>query len=110
VAAIGRNDRGQCNVQDWTDITAISAGTFHTLALRSDGTVAAVGWNGERMNQCEVSHWKDVAAISAGSYHSVVLHKNGKVSARGWNQYGQCRVQTWERSPPFPPVLIIPWL
>ena len=34
----------------------ISAGKFHTVGLKSDGTVVAVGWN--KKGQCDVSGWR----------------------------------------------------
>ena len=38
------NDYGQINVpSDLTNVVAISAGPWHTLALRADGTIAAWG-------------------------------------------------------------------
>ena len=37
--AVGDNSLGQCNVDDWTGLIAISAGQFHTIGLREDGTV-----------------------------------------------------------------------
>ena len=49
---------GRCNVSDWKDIVAISAGGYHTVGLKKDGTVVAVGDNSER--QCDVSDWKDI--------------------------------------------------
>ena len=48
-------DYGQCNVEDWTEIVAIAAGPTHTLGLKSDGTVVAVGNNDH--GQCDVKNW-----------------------------------------------------
>lgn len=68
---------------EWTDIIAISAGggyiteSGHTVALRSDGTVVAVGNN--LMGQCNVSEWTDIIAISAGDFHTVGLKSDGTV-------------------------------
>ena len=39
VVATGDNDLGSCEVSDWKDIVAISAGEFCTVGLKSDGTV-----------------------------------------------------------------------
>ncbi|MFO7255881.1 MULTISPECIES: RCC1-like domain-containing protein [Limnochorda] len=36
----------------------IAAGDRHTVGLRADGTVLAVGDN--RAGQCEVSRWRDI--------------------------------------------------
>jgi len=39
------NHDGQCDVGDWTDIVQIAASKNHTVGLRKDGSVLAVGWN-----------------------------------------------------------------
>jgi alpha-tubulin suppressor-like RCC1 family protein len=44
---VGNNDSGQCNVSSWTDIVAIAADYHHTVGLKSDGTVVAVGDNND---------------------------------------------------------------
>lgn len=47
-----------CNVDGWTDIVAVSAGSGHTVGLKSDGTVVAVGQATEE--QCDVSDWNNI--------------------------------------------------
>ena len=37
-ARCGDNDDGACDVSDWTDVVAVSAGSEHTVGLKSDGT------------------------------------------------------------------------
>jgi alpha-tubulin suppressor-like RCC1 family protein len=55
VVAVGSNDEGQCNVDDWKDIVQVAAGAYHTVGLRSDGTVVAVGLN--TSGQLNVGSW-----------------------------------------------------
>ena len=44
VEAWGGNTRGQCNVPEGlTDVKAVAAGNYNTLALKNDGTVVAWG-------------------------------------------------------------------
>ena len=62
---MGYNDYGQCELAGWTDIVAVSAGGDHTVGLKSDGTVVAVGDNDD--GQCEVADWTDIVAVSAGT-------------------------------------------
>ena len=57
VVAVGENDDGQCDVSEWTDIVAISAGSYHTVGLKSDGTVVAVGEDDD--GQCGVYGRRD---------------------------------------------------
>lgn len=72
----------------------ISAGSFYTVGLKADGTVAAVGM--DSYGECGVSNWKDVVAISAGSSHTIGLKADGTVVAVGDNGYGQCDVSNWK--------------
>ena len=44
----------QCEVSNWTDIVAISAGQYHTIGLKKDGTVIAAGINYHGTGQCNV--------------------------------------------------------
>ena len=45
VKAIGSNEYGQCDVQDWSGIVRIAAGDAITLGLRADGTLVSAGIN-----------------------------------------------------------------
>ena len=72
---------------------AITAGFGHTVGLKSDGTVVAVGDNED--GQCDVADWADVAAIAAGYYHTVGLKSDGTVVAVGRKDSGQCDVSGW---------------
>ena len=73
----------------------ISAGHSHTVGLKSDGTVVAVGDN--HIGQCDVSDWQDVIAISVGEWHTVGLKSDGTVVAVGLNDDGApCDVNTWQ--------------
>ena len=93
VVAIGKNDKGQCNVGSWKDIVAISAGRGHTVGLKADGTVVATGYDeGGRLN---VGAWKDIVAISARGTHTVGLKCDGTVVVAGYNGDGRCNVEDW---------------
>jgi len=74
-------------------IVAVSGGYGHTVGLKTDGTVVAVGWNED--GQCEVSDWTDIIAVSAGFYHTVGLKVDGTVVAAGKYKDGQCDVYRW---------------
>ena len=73
-----------------SDSVAVSAGWGHTVALRSDGTVVAAGYNED-----DVSSWTDIVAISAGWGHTVALRSDGTVVAIGNNGDGRCEVSSW---------------
>ena len=73
------------------DVVAISAGGYHALALKRDGTVVAWGANG--FGQSTVpSNVTDIKQISAGSYYSVALGNNGTVYAWGRNDNKQIEI------------------
>ena len=80
----------------WEEIAhreTVSTGEWHTVGLKADGTVVAVGSNGK--GQCDVSNWTDIVAVSAGSWHTVGLKADGTVVAVGYNENGQCDVKDW---------------
>jgi hypothetical protein len=70
---------------------AIAAGAYHTVALRTDGTVRAWGSNGN--GQTNVPSDLGVSmAIAAGYDHTVALRTDGTVRAWGSNGNGQTDV------------------
>ncbi len=71
----------------------LAAGAFHTVGLKADGTVVAVGRNSN--GQCDVSGWTDIVAVAAGAWYTVGLRADGTVAAVGDNEYGQCDVSGW---------------
>ena len=55
MVAVGYNNYGQCEVGGWTDIAQVAAGSYHTVGLKSNGTVVAVGDN--YYGQCDIGGW-----------------------------------------------------
>lgn len=88
---------------------SVAAGHEHSLALMSDGTVWAWGWNdsGQLGNGTfaeqftppfQIEELNEVKAIVAGAYHSLALKDDGTVWAWGNNWDGQLGDDTWENS------------
>jgi hypothetical protein len=81
-------------VATWTDIVGVAAGWQHSVGLKRDGTVVAVGGNAN--GQCNVSGWTDIVAVSAGNYTTFGVKRDGTVVATGLDANGQCSdVATW---------------
>ena len=87
-------------------VIAITSGNYHSLALCSDGTMAAWGYNtyGQLGNNNITGYYSDVpvtvssagmlsgktaVAIAVGNYHSLALCSDGTLAAWGYNGYGQ---------------------
>ncbi|PYI50989.1 immunoglobulin-like domain-containing protein [Paenibacillus flagellatus] len=68
----------------------IAAGSYHSLALKANGTVVA--WGDNRYGQTDVPGLSGVKAVSAGTQHSLALTANGTVVAWGDDYYGQTTV------------------
>lgn len=112
--AWGSNNYGQCGVSssassivtptrigtanNWSKITA---GYYHAIAIKSDGTMWA--WGRNHVGQLgsgntsttavtapiQVGSSTDWRSVSAGEGHNVALKTNNTVWCWGWNGYGQ---------------------
>ena len=87
-------------ISGFNNIIAISAGDFHSMALKADGTVWVWGRNGEgevgngttggnQLVPVQNTTLANVTQISAGAYHNIALLKDGTVRVWGINASGQ---------------------
>jgi len=74
-------------------IQQVAAGWVHTVGLKTDGTVVAVGSN--TYGECDVASWSGIQQVAAGVWHTVGLRSDGTVLAVGHNYFGQCDVGSW---------------
>jgi hypothetical protein len=89
VVAWGDNSYGQTAVPaGLSEVIAIAAGCYQSLALKGDGTV--VSWGGRPGDANVPAGLSGVAAISAGCGHSLALKSDGTVIL--WSPAGQIAV------------------
>lgn len=92
------NDNNNLFTGNWTNtpvsnlsgIIDISAGAYHSLALKDDGTIT--GWGDDIYGQASSgNNLNNITKISAGGYHSLAIINinGGMVTGWGNNDYGQ---------------------
>ncbi|MEI6604533.1 MAG: cadherin-like beta sandwich domain-containing protein [Verrucomicrobiota bacterium] len=94
----------QSGVLAGKSVIAISSGSSHNLALSSDGSIAAWGYNSSGqlgnnstttssapvlVDRSGVLAGKTATAIAAGDTHSMVMCSDGSLVTWGYNSYGQ---------------------
>jgi alpha-tubulin suppressor-like RCC1 family protein len=119
VVCWGRNEQAQLGigtsspgisvpaaVPNLVGVTALTAGSDHTCALRDDGTVWCWGWNrfgqtgvsviGEKsytLSPVQIRDLSDVISVQAGGNHTCALKQSGLVRCWGDNYNGQLGVE-----------------
>lgn len=68
-------------------------GQYHTVGLKSDGTVVAIGDHDD--GKCNVSDWTDIVSVSAGMNQTVGLRSDGTVEATGAYTYDKRDMSGW---------------
>jgi alpha-tubulin suppressor-like RCC1 family protein len=81
---------------------AVAGGAYHTVAIKSDGTLWAWGFNSygqlglgdntDRNTPTQVGTDTDWKSVAAGYYHTMAIKTNGSLWGWGGNGYGQLGV------------------
>lgn len=101
VIAVGGNEFGQRDVEQWSEknIVSISAGDYHTVALTDEGEVLSTQREKEAPSSYRKVHdiWstQKFTAISAGYGLTLVVDTDGSVDYAGNDGEGQAMVSTW---------------
>lgn len=90
LVAWGYNEYGQTDVPAGNDFTAVAAGAYHNVALKSDGSLAA--WGSNIFGETNVPSGQDFVAVAAGGFWSLALKSDGSLVAWGLNQSGELNV------------------
>ena len=94
----GQEEEFLDHMDEWQDVINIAAsggekgriGRGHTVGLKSDGTLVAVGDN--QYGQCDFSDkekWSDIIKVVAGDWYTVGLKADGSVVITGINSPGR---------------------
>ncbi len=90
-----------------SNVTAIVAGRYHSLFLKTNGSLWAMGYNASgqlgdgtdnKNNQPEQIVASNVTAIAAGYTYSLFLKNGGNLWAMGDNGYGQLGNGTYNQT------------
>ena len=91
VVAWGNNSNGQTTLPSLANVAAVAAGSAHSLALLSTGTLVAWGLNGSGQTAIPGA-LTGVTDIAAGASHNLVRKSNGTLVAWGDNSYSQTTI------------------
>ncbi|OPZ45101.1 MAG: PKD domain protein [Euryarchaeota archaeon ADurb.BinA087] len=86
IKACGDDVFGEADPPNDSDFTAIAAGSFHSLALHSSGTIEGFGWDEYGQIAVPAGTYK---AMDAGFVHSIGLLSTGALAAWGDNENSQ---------------------
>ena len=70
---------------------SLSAGYYHNLAIRQDGSIIAKGWNAYSQSSIP-RNIGAVTSVAGGYFHSLALTKEGTIVTWGRNNYKQRNV------------------
>ena len=77
--------------EDLSDLIATAPGSYHSLAVKADGSLVAWGYNSKSQSTVPTPNTGFVS-VAAGAEHSLALKADGSIVAWGLNSSGQCNI------------------
>ena len=84
---------GESETTNWQHIHLVSCGLRHTVGVRSDGTVVAVGVTGD--GRCDVMNWSNIVDVCCGDTYTLGLKSDGTVVFAGKSDNLKDMVRDW---------------
>ncbi|MBQ8217715.1 MAG: TIR domain-containing protein [Oscillospiraceae bacterium] len=89
-------EKAEAEIKKHNPNSFISAGFYHTVGLKSDGTVISTEYTGIFSgSRCDVYGWRDIVSISAGENLTLGLKSDGTVVAAGESDY-LTQILSWQ--------------
>lgn len=87
----GDDSLNQSDAPPLTNVAAIAAGPYHSLAAKDDGNVIMWGDSTQLAPPTNLNH---VVSVAAGAYHDLALKSDGSVVSWGRDDFNQTNVPT----------------
>lgn len=95
VVVTGKNECGECDVDEWNDIVSVYATEDLTMGIRADGSICAAGMNGSIYNSSLYDNLQNLVAIDIRHNFLVGIKEDGSAVKFGTTSYGAENISEW---------------